>query len=74
MVSWKQSFFSVVFHENDEFYKNETEQFLKYIPENMGFQNNSEEVRNVSDKIRSFYFGDRPLSQKTIANHSTVSK
>lgn len=44
------------------------------IPSNLKLERNTPKSKEVAQKIKSFYFGDQPVSQETLFQYVNVSK
>jgi hypothetical protein len=44
------------------------------IPGNLELERNTPKSKEVAQKIKSFYFGDQPVSQETLLQYVEVSK
>jgi hypothetical protein len=44
------------------------------IPSNLKLERNTPKSKEVAQKIKSFYFGDQPVSQETLLQYVNVSK
>jgi hypothetical protein len=47
--------------------------FEVLIPANLKLERNTHKSKEVAQKIKSFYFGDQPVSQETLCQYVAVS-
>jgi hypothetical protein len=47
--------------------------FELLVPTNLGVEKNTPKSKEVAQKIKSFYFGDKPVSQETLFLYVDVS-
>jgi hypothetical protein len=47
--------------------------FELLVPANLGVERNTPKSKEVAQKMKSFYFGDKPVSQETLFQYVDVS-
>lgn len=47
--------------------------FKRFIPQGLNIDENSEEAKSVSDRIRKFYFQDKEMNKDNILSYVDVS-
>jgi hypothetical protein len=47
--------------------------FELLVPRSLGIETNTPESKEVAQKLKNFYFGDKPVSQETLFQYVDVS-